>query len=256
MKIAVISTVDRCGSTVATLLMGYAIASTQGRTVRLCYTGMNNAIKRYVGKEVERDATCTISQVSKLLEANAIEPDSLSDYCIKLGTNIDLMDSYDPSLKEDEVASLLTFTFSRNTADYILCDIYGDLEDSITQNVLKVCDAVIIVTEPSYASLAKVRVLQESEVWPKDTACMLLVAKYAPGIAPLKELAKQAQYKLRGCCKIHYNPLITKLCNTGQLDTILYYILNKDVRVLELNNDIRECLSYLMSIDNSKLKWK
>ena len=78
MKIAVVSPADRCGATVATLLMGYALAYTQGRTVRLCYTGENHAIKRYVGRDTaERDATRTISQVSKLLEAHAIPPLSL-----------------------------------------------------------------------------------------------------------------------------------------------------------------------------------
>lgn len=61
MKIAVVSPAGRSGATVATLLMGYALAYTQGRTVRLCYTGENYAIKRYVGRDTaERDATRTI----------------------------------------------------------------------------------------------------------------------------------------------------------------------------------------------------
>lgn len=256
MKVAVISTADRCGATVSTLLLGYTIANTQGKTVRICYTGMNNALKRYVGKDLERDATCTISQVSKLLEANAIEPGSLGDYCTPLGSNIDLMDSWDSSLTEEEMTSLLTFTFTRNVADYILCDVAGDLTEPVTQAVLDVCDAVIIVSEPSHTSLARVRSLQESKVWPKDTPCMLLIAKYADAIDSVKSLVKQAQYKMRMSCKLHYNPLIVKLCNTGKLDTILYYIINRDPRVVELNNDLKECLAYLFSIDNTKLKWK
>ena len=96
MKIAVVSPADRCGATVATLMMGYTMAYTQGRTVRLCYTGENRAIKRYVGRDsTDRDVTRTISQVSKLLEAHAIPPEDLGDYCLKMGTNIDLMDSRD-----------------------------------------------------------------------------------------------------------------------------------------------------------------
>ena len=127
MKIAVVSPADRCGATVATLMMGYTMAYTQGRTVRLCYTGENRAIKRYVGRDsTDRDVTRTISQVSKLLEAHAIPPEDLGDYCLKMGTNIDLMDSWDSSLTEEEVTSLLVFTFSRNVADYIFCDLaYG-----------------------------------------------------------------------------------------------------------------------------------
>lgn len=257
MKIAVVSPAGRSGATVATLLMGYAMAYTQGRTVRLCYTGENYAIKRYVGRDTaERDATRTISQVSKLLEAHAIPPEDLGDYCLKMGTNIDLMDSWDTALTEEEVTSLLVFTFSRNVADYIFCDLAYDIEDDTSQAVLQACDAVVVVTEPSKASLAYIREMQESEYWPKDKPCMLLVSKYDKDIDSLDNLAKQAQFKKRTTCKIHYNPLITKYCNSGQLDTIVPYIIQRDPRVVELNADLKECTQFFLSIQNTKIKWE
>jgi cellulose biosynthesis protein BcsQ len=257
MKIAVISAADRCGATASTLLMAYAIAATQGRTVRICYTGANETLQRYTGRYVgERDATRTISQVSKLLEARAIAPEALDDYCVKIGTNIDIMDSWDQGLTEEEITSLLTFIFSRAVSDFIFCDIADAIEDPTSQEILKVCDVVVIVSEPSYASLESVRQMQESPAWPKDKTCMLLIAKYNDEISPVAKLAKQAQFKMRATCKIHYNPLITKYCSSGQLDTIIPYILQKDPRVVELNNDLKECVQFFLSISNAKIKWE
>ena len=257
MKIAVVSPAGRCGATVATLLMGYALAYTQGRTVRLCYTGDNRAIKRYVGRDTaERDATRTISQVSKLLEAHAIPPEELGDYCLKMGTNIDLMDSWDSALTEEEVTSLLVFTFSRNVADYIFCDLAYDIEDDTSQAVLQACDAVVVVSEPSKASLMAIREMQESEYWPKEKPCMLLVSKYDKDIDSLDNLARLAQFKKRTTCKLHYNPLITKYCNSGQLDTVVPYVLSKDPRVIELNVDLKECTEFFLSLQGAKIKWE
>lgn len=257
MKIAVVSPADRCGATVATLMMGYTMAYTQGRTVRLCYTGENSAIKRYVGRDsTDRDVTRTISQVSKLLEAHAIPPEDLGDYCLKMGTNIDLMDSWDSSLTEEEVTSLLVFTFSRNVADYIFCDLAYGIEDDTSQAVLQESDAVVIVSEPSKSCLDRIRIMQESEYWPKDKKCMLLIAKYDKDIDSVDNLAKMAQFTKRTTCKIHYNPLITKYCNSGQLDTVIPYIIQHDPRVIEFNMDMKECIQFFLSIQNAKIKWE
>lgn len=257
MKIAVVSPAGRCGATVATLLMGYTLAYTQGKTVRLCYTGENRAIKRYVGRDSEeRDATRTISQVSKLLEAHAIPPEDLGDYCLKMGTNIDLMDSWDSALTEEEVTRLLVFAFSRSTTDYIFCDLAYDISDHTSQAVLQECDMVVIISEPSRASLDMVRITQESSYWPKNKPCMLLVAKWNEEISPIKTLATEAQFKLRHTCKIHYNPLITKYCNSGQLDTVVPYIIQKDPRVVELNNDMKECVQFILGENRAKMKWE
>lgn len=257
MKIAVLSAADRCGATASVLLMASAIADTQERSVRVCYTGENNSIKRYVGKDAgARDATMTISQVSKLLEAHAIAPESLSDYCTKLIPNMDVMDSWDEALTEEEMISLLTFTYSRNTTDYIFCDMAQELDSPVAQSVLSVSDAVVIVSEPSKASLTAVREMQESPLWPKDVPCMLLIAKYNEAIDSVSNLAKVSQFKLRSTCKLHYNPLITKYCSTGQLLTIVPYAIKRDPRVVELNNDLKECTQFFLSLNNAKMKWE
>lgn len=257
MKVAVLSTAGRSGTTVATMLMGFTMAHTQGRTVRLCYTGENAAIKRYVGLAPEnRDATRTISQVSKLLDAGAIPVEELGDYCMKLGPNIELMDSWDRTLTEEEVTSLLVLAFSKATTSYAFCDLAYDLEDSTSRAVLKVCDAIVVVSEPSKVSLDAVRNLQKSKAWPKDKPAMLLVSKWSEEISAVRTMADQAGFKLSSTCKLHFNPFIAHACNIGQLDSVIPFIVRKDPRVVDLNADLRECTQFLLSLDSGKIRWE
>lgn len=257
MKIAVISAADRCGATASTLLIAQALASTQGCSSRICYTGENLALKRYLGKDaLEHDATRTISQVSKLLEAKAIAPDALGDYCTPMCDGVDIMDTWDSGLTEEEVVALLTFTFSKSTADYTICDITHHICNPVSQQLLGVCDMVIIVSEPSRSSLMHVRELKENASIPGDVPVMLLVPKYNEEIAAIDTLAKEAQFSKRATCKLHYNPLLVKYCNSGQLDTVIPYILQKDPRVVELNNDLKECIQFILSTQGTRLKWE
>ena len=248
---------SRSGLTASTLLMGYAIAFSQGRTVRLCYTGDNQAIKHYSGTDaIEQDATRTISQVSKLLEAHAIKPADLGDYCTSLGPNIDIMYSWDPSLTEEEVTSLFQFTFAKTETDFTFCDLAYDLDDPSSKAVLEECDAMVAVSEPSMTSLTMIKEWKESHSWPKDKPCVLLMAKYNEEIGSVKNLAKIADFKLRDTCKIHFNPYVVESCNSGTMDTLVQYVLRKDPRVVELNNDLKECIQFFLSLSKSKIKWE
>ena len=141
-------------------------------------------------------------------------------------------------------------------ADYIFCDLAYGIEDDTSQAVLQESDAVVIVSEPSKSCLDRIRIMQESEYWPKDKKCMLLIAKYDKDIDSVDNLAKMAQFTKRTTCKIHYNPLITKYCNSGQLDTVIPYIIQHDPRVIEFNMDMKECIQFFLSIQNAKIKWE
>ena len=85
---------------------------------------------------------------------------------------------------------------------------------------------------------------------------MLLVSKFDPMIDSIDKLGKAAGFKKRHTCKIHYNPLVTKYCTSGQLDTMVPYIIARDPRVIELNQDLKECTQYFLSLQSLKLKWE
>lgn len=258
MKIAMLSMADRCGATAASLLIGYAMAYKQQHTVRLCYTGQNSALLRYAGKDdgFGRDRTRSISQVSKLLNSRALKPEELGDYCVRLGANFDLMDSWEESLTEDEMMDILTFCFNRSTSDFTICDIAYAIDDPTTKQMLDVSDAIVCVSEPSKSSLSAVHTAIEQQKFNPETPLMLLVARYDDAIAPLKWCASQAGISLRRTCKIHNNPYITRGCNGMDLEGVARAILDKDPRVVELRNDLKECTQFLLSLNNEKNRWE
>ena len=57
-------------------------------------------------------------------------------------------------------------------------------------------------------------------------------------------------------CKLHYNPLLVKSCNDNFLAEIVPYAYEKDIRVLQLRNDLKEMMSWVTNTSGSKLVWE
>lgn len=259
MKVAFLPLAPRSGITVSALMTGMALAFKQSKTVRLCYTGTNPAIKRYIGvTEEEADITRSISQVAKLLQAHAISPEELSNYSIKIGPNIDMLDSYSVSLTEDELNEIIQFVYERSTTDFTFCDLCYSWDDELTQLILKMSDVVVFVCEPTWASLSRVVEFNENfrERYAPDAKCILLVNRYDDGVAPLKWCSKTAGMTLRDTCKLHYNPWIIKFTNERKLKNVALGAFEKDPRVCELCQDMKEMTQFLMSLKGEKTKWE
>lgn len=258
MKVSLLPMEPRGGVTIATWATAMALAYKQSKTVRVCYTGENAAIKRYLGKdELVQDKTRSISQVSKLLQAHAISPEELSNYCIKVGPNLELMDSWSEVLTPDEMDEILSFVYERSATDYTICDLGYGWDDPLTQTVLGLSDVIIVVGNASWSSLARIKEdIEEQEKLFRDKRLMLLVNKYNPAIAPMKWCAAQAGFSLRNTCKIHYNPYIEKGCNIQDLQSVYLSAFEKDPRVVELCQDLKEVTQFLLSINSEKMRWE
>ncbi len=260
MRIAVLPMSPRVGVTSSALLIGMALAYKQSKLVRLCFTGDNPQIKRYMGRdEDERDVTRSISQVSKLLQARAISAEELSNYCVKLGPNFELMDSYAESLTRDEMEEILSFVFQRSTSDITMCDLTDGYSNPITSAVLKECDTVIYVCTPHRDVLEEVQKFRESEFYKTlnpQAHQMLLVNNYSAVIMPLKKCAFYAGMALRDTCKIHYNPYISKGAENRDLQSVAVSAFDKDWRVIELYRDLLECTQFILSATGEKIRWE
>ncbi|MDR1523145.1 MAG: hypothetical protein LBS29_04275 [Endomicrobium sp.] len=200
------------------------------------------------------DITRSISQVVKLLEAQAIFPEDLGDYMLKLAPNLEFLDTRSEALTEDEIANLIGFVFENIPRDVIICDVRTEITDAITVRLLNDCDVIILVSLPNVRSLELVKRWVESGLLPKKPV-MLLVNRYDTLIMPLSKAANIAGCRVRDTCKLRYNPFIIKNCNDGELHTIVPYVLDKDPRVVELNIDLKECVQFLFSHMNKKFKW-
>lgn len=260
MKVAFIPMVPHSGNTCATLLTSMALAYKQAKGVRVCFTGENRDITKYMGRdEDEKDVTRSITQVAKLLQARAISADELSNYCVKLGPNLELMDSYAEALTTGEMQDIMSFVFERSTTDITICDCADDYRDPLTQAVLGKCDVVVYVCDPSYKSLHRVVEFRESpefKALSKDARQMLLVSEFDPVIKPLKQAAAEAGMTLRDTCKIRYNPYIAKGCERRDLHSVAVSVFEKDWRVLELYRDLLEITQFLLSATGEKIRWE
>ena len=260
MKVAFIPMSMHVGVTSASLLTGMALAYKQAKDVRLCFTGANRSIKKYMGRdEDEKDVTRSISQVSKLLQAHAITADELSNYCLKLGPNLELIDSYAESLTPEEMQEIMTFVYSRSSTDITICDCGATYGVPVPQSVLAASDVLVYVCDPSRTTLERAKLVRESEyfkVASPTTRHMLLVTHYDPVVKPLKQAAAEAGMTLRDTCKIHYNPYIARGCERRDLQSVAVSAFDKDWRVLELYRDLLEITQFLLSATGEKIRWE
>lgn len=258
MKVAILPMDTRGGVTVCTWAMAMGMAYKQSKNVRVCFSGENPAIKRYIGKdETSQDKTRSISQVSKLLQAHAIAPEELSNYCIKVGPNLELMDSWSEVLTTDEMDEILTFVYARSVADFTICDLGYSWDDPVTQSILKASDVIVFLANASWSSLTRVKdALEHQKKLFGDATKLLLVNRYNDAIWPVKECARQAGFSMRDTCKLHYNPYIEKGCNGQDLQSVILHAFEYDPRVVQLRQDIKEITQFLLSLNAEKTHWE
>lgn len=258
MKVAVLPMGYRAGVTCTAMLTAMGLAFKQGKTTRVCFTGDNPAIKRYIGINPDDvDVTRSISQVSKLLQAHAISPDELSNYSIRVDTNLELLDSYSPALTDEETNEILSFVYSRSKTDYTICDLAYSWDDPMSEAVLKASDVIMFVCEPDWSSLSRVTEFKEKnkKLW-DNTNPLLVINKYDAAIRPLKAMAKEAGMKMRSTCKIHYSPYIARSCWAQDLKSCAISSYEHDPRVIELSTDVKEITQFLLSLNQEKNKWE
>lgn len=256
MKIGIVSPLYKTGITSYALLLGYALAYTQSDSVFLTYSGDKTDIKDYVGYTDDADITRSIEQAVKLLQADAISAKDINQFTCKLGKNLNLLDTADGSISVNETTELLTYVMTHVTDDVVLCDISSAFSDRGIPALVESCDIILAVSDPSVSSLKMVREMMETEKCLKEKTCGLVINKYDPNVAPMTKLAKIAGFSMRNTLKLHYNPFIIEGCNKHNLDSVIPYILKKDPRVIELNNDLQEAAQFCYSFFNKKVKWE
>lgn len=255
MKIAVISPCHRSGLTTVTTLLGYCLTWTQQMTTVISYSEQSD-MGRYLSASALDDKTRNISQLNKLLAAGALSPDNITEYCVPMLKDLWLLDTTSSIITVEEKAKLLEFIFERVPTDQIVCDVGGDAFAPSTQALLAIADLVIVVFEPYRTQLDWVKRYLENKVIPKGKRIMYLCNKYDDVIVPLREVTRDLGVKHVDMCKLHYNPWITKLTEAGKLDELLPYVIQKDPRVIELNNDMREWMSFIQGISNNRVRWE
>ncbi|GKU77565.1 hypothetical protein [Paenibacillus sp. L3-i20] len=260
MKISVISPDRRQGGTTISIMLAIALAQTQNYTTCLTYTGNNNSsISGALGIKPSEDKTRSITQVIKLLEANAISGDEILDYCIQVPgvPNLQMIDTASDSISDEENAKLLKFAISNLSHQIVITDVTTEIYEEITDIIIENSDLIVMVITQSREIKEKLRHWEAAKIMAKlnKKGLVFIVNQYDPYVEAFRDTSKNMKLKHARCAKISYNPFIKRTSNIGKLQTILPYILEKDPRVMELNNDLKECLTVVLANLGKRMVW-
>ncbi len=259
MKIAVLSPSRDQGITTVSALLGQALAQTQGLTVCLTHSGLENYdLESYLGQKNKEDKTRSITQLIKLLETNSINGNVIDEFCTQIVHNFEFLNTVTTNISREVSSKLLKTVIPNANHDIVITDIVTELWEDSTQQVIQLADIVIIVLTQNLNSIKKLEKWKKSDFYDflKGKPTMYIVNKYDSYISSFRDYTKKLYLKHIQCCKISYSPFICRTANLGQLQTLLPYIIKKDTRVCGLNNDIRECMQVIMAHMGEQFNWR
>lgn len=240
-KILVMSPLHNMGATTVTTLLAQA-ATFDNKTVTLIFTQVNSNLPEYLGIKNINDPTRSIMQIMKLIDNGAISDDDILDYGYQFSQNAHLLNVADPALSGRDREQVVTHIFHRAPTHLSLCDCSEDIDSPLTQKLLDLADMVFLVIDMSKKSRDYLRSWFETPQLKDNHNVYVIINRYDEVVYAVRNYAKILQIPANTLCKVHYNPWITKCCNTKTLGTIMPCMRNLDPRVASLNNDFTELL--------------
>jgi Flp pilus assembly CpaE family ATPase len=192
----------------------------------------------------------------KLLEADIISHEDIKDYLFAIDNNLDLMHTANDHTNKEDSERLLSFILENLPHDLIITDVNSEPYEATTQKVLEEADLVIVVISQSMDVLGKLRRWKESEYFPDPAKVVYVINEYDANVSAARDVANKIGIKYTKVTKFSMNPFIRKMSNTGKLTELMTHILKKDIRVIELNTDLRD-LCYLVAGNlGFKINWR
>lgn len=259
MKIALLSPRHKQGLSTASILLAQTIAHTTTLRVHLTYTGGDyKSYLEYLGLDYEEDKTRTTSQMVKLIETGSLSHAELEDYMIKIEDRFLVLNTSSDITTEEDSETLISYVLSNedDNGTLTVIDVNTELDDDITQKIIKESDLVIIVAEQTRLSSEMAKRWMKSDYIEDDSKVVFIFNLFDPYVMSSRETAKMFGIRYRRTSKISYNPYIKKFCNERKLDNLLTYIKRKDERVFELNADLLECARLIGNQLGFHVEWR
>ena len=260
MNIAVISPDRKQGNSTVSVLLAAALAQTQQLTTCLTCTGHDNrSISSFLGVKPLEDKTRNVTQVIKLLEAHAISGTEIMDYCLKVPgvPNLQIMDTAADAVSAEDNARLLRFVLGNLNHDIVITDVFTEIYDDVSRSVIDMADLVVVVLTQSAETHQRLQYWESAGVmdYLDSKGVVFIFNRFDPYVEAFRDTTKRLHLRHRRCAKISYNPFIPRTGNSGKLQTLLPYIMERDIRVVELNNDLKECLLVVLSNLGRRTVW-
>jgi len=255
LKIAVFSPIHgQTGNTVTSLFLATSLALTQRKNICLTHTDFNSTVIEYaLGLDTTEDVTRSLSQVFKLLSSGTLLEKELADYAINVIPGLDLYTTHNVMFEHDELAKFIEFLFNKmKIYHHIVIDVDTGIKSKTSELCLSIADTVVITVSQNYHVLKATMGLMRNEDFKKlvkNKRVLFAVNRFNSEICKLSDIAKQLDVKTKDIIILHENVFITRCYNKGVIEDVIKRALMKDIRVLELYNDIRNACRILLGKD-------
>lgn len=240
-RILVMSPLHNMGATVVSTLLTQA-ATFDNKTATLIFTQPNSNLPDYLGIEDINDPTRSIMQIVRLIDNGAISDEDILDYAHQFAKNAYLLNVADPSLTGRDRDQVITHIFHRAPTHLSICDSSEDIDSSLSQKLIDLADMIFLVLDMSKKSRDYMHSWLDSPQLRDKNNVYIIVNRYDEVVFAIRNLAKVMQIPANRLCKLHYNPWITKCCNTRTLGTLIPTARVLDPRTAALNCDFNELL--------------
>lgn len=252
MKIAVFSPLHgQTGNTVTSLFLAMSMALTQRKNICLTHTDFSSTvIGENLGLDIADDVTRSLSQVFKLLSSGTLLEKELADYAVNVMPGLDIYTTHNVVLEHAERASFIEFLFNKmKIYHHIVIDVDTGLTHEMSELCLSIADTVVInVSQNNHVLKAAKGLLQDNDFkkLTKNKRILFALNRFNTEIGTLSEAARQLGVKTKELIIIHDSVFIAKCCNKGIVEEVIKRALQKDIRVLELYNDIKNACKILL----------
>ena len=255
MKIAVFSPVHgQTGNTVTALFLAMSMALTQRKNICLTHTDFSSTvIQEILGLDVTEDVTRSLSQIFKLLNSGTLMEKELVDYAINVLPGLDLYTTHNVALEHSELVGFLEFLFNKmKIYHHTVIDVDTGAKSKTSELCLSIADTVVITVSQNYHVLRAARELLRDDDFQKlikDKRVLFAVNRFNTEICKLSDVTKQLDVKTKDIILIHDNVFISRCYNKGVIEDVIKRAYQKDIRVLELHNDIKNACRILLGKD-------
>ena len=238
-KILVMSPLHNMGSTVVSSLLAQGLTFTN-KTVTLLFTQAESLLPSYFGITDVQDPTRSVMQIVKLIDNGAISDKDILDYTFQLSKNCNLLNVADKSLTDKDRTQVVSHVYNRSSTTCVVVDNSDDLETNFSRTLIEESDSIFIVIQPTQKCFQRLKLWMQNPILKDNPNVYVIVNFYNEVIFAARNMAKAIGFPANRVCKLHYNPWIGKCCFTGELATVLPQARETDVRVANLQNDIKE----------------
>jgi Flp pilus assembly CpaE family ATPase len=255
LKFAVFSPVHgQAGNTVTALFLAMSMALTQRKNICLTHTDFSSTvIEDILGLDVTEDVTRSLSQVFKLLNSGTLLEKELADYAINVIPGLDLYTTHKVALEHSELASFIEFLFNKmKIYHHIVIDVDSGRKDKTSELCFSIADTIVVTVTQNFQVLRAAKDLIQQDGFKqltKNKRILFAVNRFNTEICKISEIEKQLGVKSRDLILIHDNVFISRCYNKGIMEDAIKRAYLKDLRVLNLHNDIKNACRKLLGKD-------